>query len=90
MSDQSELDDLAEYLVRTTRFTPAEVRRLVAEVLNFLDDTPENFVRRRHLALRNQGLGNSEIFLLLLKEVRARRFRAPEFTERQIRRIIYG
>lgn len=90
MSDLTELDDLVAYLVRTSRLTPAEVSRLLDEVFAFLDDTPEDFVRRRHLSLQARGLSNSEIFTQLTHELRARRFRAPEFTERQIRRIIYG
>lgn len=93
MSDlppDAELNDLADYLVRSSRLTHGEARRLIGEVMHFLDELPEEFVRRRHLALQSQGLSNSEIFAQLTAELRARRFRAPAFSERQIRRIIYG
>jgi len=90
MSSDVDLNDLAEYLVRSSRLNANEARRLIDEVLNFLDELPEDFVRRRHLWLQTQGLSNSEIFTRLSNELRQRRFRAPEFTERQIRRMIYG
>ena len=93
MSDLSadiELDDLAEYLSRSSRLSHSEALRLIDEVLSFLDDLPEDFVRRRHWSLQTQGLSNSEIFIRLASELRARRFRAPEYTQRQLRRMIYG
>ena len=86
----TEMEDLVDYLVRSTRLTQNEVRRLLGEVLNFLDELPDDFVRRRHLELQARGLGNSEIFSRLSAELGARRFRAPTYSERQIRRIIYG
>jgi hypothetical protein len=85
-----ELNELAEYLGRSSRLSQGEALRLIDEVLNFLDELPEDFVRRRHLSLQTQGLSNSEIFVQLASELRTRRFRAPEYSERQIRRIIYG
>jgi len=90
MSDQTELDELIAYLVRTTRLTPAEATRVVHEVLSFMDDTPEDFIRRRHRALQSAGCSNSEIFSRIAAELTQRRFRASELSERQIRRIIYG
>ncbi len=90
MSSDVELNDLADFLVRSSRLTESEARRLIGEVMHFLDELPEDFVRRRHLSLQARGLSNSEIFAQLTVELRARRFRAPEFTERQIRRMIYG
>jgi len=89
-STDTELHDLVEYLSRSSRLNPSEALRLIDEVLNFLDELPEDFVRRRHWSLQTQGLSNSEIFTQLASEVRARRFRAPAYTARQIRRIIYG
>ena len=90
MSSDAELNDLAEYLVRSSRLTASEAKRLIDEVLNFLDELPEDFVRRRHWTLQTQGMSNSEIFAQLASELRQRRFRAPSYTERQIRRMIYG
>jgi hypothetical protein len=90
MSDLSELQELVAYLVRTSRLSPQEATRVVGEVLAFLDETPEAFVRRRHLALQAEGLSNSAIFARIGAELAQWRFRAPQYSERQIRRIIYG
>jgi polyhydroxyalkanoate synthesis regulator phasin len=90
MSEPIELADLVDYLVRTTRLSHAEATRLVDEVLSFLDEQPGDFVRRRHLALQGEGLSNSEIFTRLAAELERWRFRAPAYSERQLRRIIYG
>jgi hypothetical protein len=85
-----ELDELVQHLVRGSRLTPSEVGHLIEEVIAFLDCTPSDFVRRRQLNLRSEGLTNSEIFAQLQSELRQRRFKAPEYSERQLRRIIYG
>jgi hypothetical protein len=90
MSDLSELQELITYLVRTTSLSPGEATRVVGDVLAFLNETPEAYIRRRHLALQAEGLSNSEIFARLVSEVAQLRFRAPGLSERQIRRIIYG
>jgi hypothetical protein len=90
MSEPAELEDLVTYLVRTTRLSRAEASRLVGEVLSFLDERPEEFVCRRHRALQGEGLSNSEIFARLAAELRRWRFRAPAYSERQLRRIVYG
>jgi len=90
MSDLSELQELIAYLVRTTHLSTGEATRVVGDVLSFLSETPEAFVRRRHRTLQAEGLSNAEIFAQLVPELAQWRFRAPELSERQIRRIIYG
>ena len=90
MSEPTEFEDLVSHLVRTTRLSHTEAIRLVDEVLAFLDERPEEFVSRRHRALRREGLSNSEIFLRLAAELERWRFRAPAYSERQLRRLIYG
>jgi len=90
MSEPNELADLVDYLVRTTRLSRPEATRLVGEVLAFLDERPEEFVCRRHRALQDEGMSNSEIFARLAAELEHRRFRAPAYSERQLRRMIYG
>ena len=86
----ADLDELVEYLARTSRLDRSETRRLVDEVVAFLTEQPEEFVRRRHLALQRQGLANAAIFARLQTELAQRRFPAPAYTTRQLRRIIYG
>jgi hypothetical protein len=90
MSEPIEFEDLVTYLVRTTRLSASEAIRLVDEVLSFLDERPEEFVCRRHRTLQGEGLSNSEIFARLSTELARRRFRAPAYSERQLRRMIYG
>jgi hypothetical protein len=90
MSEPNELSDLVEYLVRTSRLTRSDAIRLVDEVLSFLSERPDEFVCRRHGTLQAEGLSNSEIFSQLQAELSRWRFRAPVYTERQIRRLIYG
>jgi polyhydroxyalkanoate synthesis regulator phasin len=90
MSEPGELEDLIAYLVRTTRLTRSEARRLVTEVLCFLEEQPEEFVCRRHRVMQSEGLSNSEIFARIAAELRQWRFRAPAYSERQLRRIVYG
>jgi len=90
MSEPAEFEDLVAYLVRTSRLSRPEAARLVDEVLSFLRERPEEFVCRRHHALQSAGLSNSEIFARLTAELERWRFRAPSYSERQIRRMIYG
>jgi len=87
MSEPTEFEELVAYLVRTSR---PEATRLVGEVLSFLGERPEEFVCRRHQTLQSAGLPNSEIFSRLADELARWRFRAPAYSERQIRRMIYG
>jgi hypothetical protein len=82
--------ELVAYLVRTTRLSPTEAQRIVEEVLAAINETPEDFIRRRHAALQREGCANSEIFSRLATELAEWRFRATSYSERQIRRVIYG
>ena len=89
-AELADLDELVEYLARTSRLDRIEARRLVDDVVSYLIEEPEAFVRRRHLALQRQGLANAAIFARLQVELAQRRFPAPAYTTRQLRRIIYG
>ena len=82
--------DLLEHLERTTRLTPAEAERVVAEVVEYFSEPLESFVARRHAELQGDELRNPDIFSRIAAEVRQRRFAAPGLSERQIRRMIYG
>lgn len=90
MSDPVELQELTTYLSRSSRLSAAEAQRLIHEVLGFLQETPEDYVRRRHRALQAEGLSNVAIYLQLARELSVWRFRAPVYSQRQIRRMIYG
>lgn len=90
MSDLTGFEELVERLSRTGRLDAREARHLVDEVLAFLDDSLEQYVRRRHRELQREGLSNPDIYRQVALETTQRRFRAPELTARQIRRLIYG
>ncbi|GAB1822672.1 hypothetical protein [Herbidospora sp. RD11066] len=83
-------DDLIAHLMRTTSLGPGEAARVVADVLGYFGESTEAFVRRRHAEMRARGLGNDEIFRRVALELPARRVAAPELSQRQLRRIIYG
>ena len=66
------------------------VENVVVEILAYYRETPESFVRRRHLELRQQGHSNSSIYTTIKLEMDQRVFATEPHSERQIRRIIYG
>ena len=82
--------DLIEHLTRQTTLSPATAENTVAEILAYYAETPDSFVRRRHLELRQQGHSNSAIYAAIQQEIPLRLFAAEPHSERQIRRIIYG
>ena len=90
MSDAGDLDDLVAYVARSSGLGPSQARRIVDDVLNYLGESPEDFVRRRHAALLKLGRRNDEIYQRIAEELAQRRFPAPAFSLRQIRRIVYG
>ena len=85
-ADQS----LVDHLVATTELTAPEAVRVVEDVLAFHAEPVEAYVRRRHAELKAQGVRNSEIFARLAQELVHRVVAAPELSERQLRRIVYG
>ena len=90
MSDAGDLDDLVAYVARSGGLTASQARRIVDDVLTYLGESPEDFVRRRHAALLKLGRRNDEIYARIAAELVARRFPAPPYSIRQIRRIIDG
>jgi hypothetical protein len=83
-------DDLVEYLIRTCPLSPTEAGRVVADVLGYFSEPPADFVRRRHRELKAQGLTNDLAFDQIVTEIPQRRYAPPEFSVRQLRRIVYG
>lgn len=86
----SDLDDLVAYVARSSGLASQQARRIVDDVLSYLNESPEDFVRRRHAALLRLGRRNPEIYATIAAELTERRFPAPAWSLRQIRRIIYG
>jgi hypothetical protein len=89
----SEIDlfpELTQYLAATTPMGPAEVRRVVADVLSYFSEPADAFVRRRHRELQADGLANAEIFTKVAEELAGRRVVAATLSARQLRRLVYG
>ena len=82
--------DLVAHLVRTSGLSDGEARRVVSDVLAYFSETADEYVRRRHSEMQASGLRNDEIFARVGDELAARRVAAPQLTDRQMRRLVYG
>lgn len=83
-------DELVRHVAATTGLPQATASRVVADVAAYFAETVEDYVRRRHGEMRLMHAKNEEIWPRLAAELGARRFGAPELSERQLRRMVYG
>ena len=82
--------DLVDRIATSTGLSPAEAARVVEDVIAFHAEPVEDYVRRRHAQLKTYGAKNPEIFARIAEELADRVVAAPELTERQLRRLVYG
>lgn len=82
--------DLIIHLTRSSPLSPGEAERLIAEVLGYFSEPAEDFVRRRHGELKARGLPNDRAFDQIAAELQHRLVAPPQYSLRQLRRIIYG
>ena len=82
--------DLVTHVAATTGLDPDVARRVVEDVLAFHAEPVADFVRRRHAQLKTYGARNPEIFARISEELAHRVVAAPELSERQLRRLVYG
>jgi len=82
--------ELVDHLCRNSALTAGEAEHIVREVLTYFRESPEDFVRRRHLELQALGWTNARIFSAIRHEMTHTRFTCTPLSERQIRRLIYG
>ncbi|GAB4085188.1 hypothetical protein GCM10028784_18180 [Myceligenerans cantabricum] len=82
--------DLVAHVAATTGLTPAEAGRVIGDVVAYYAEPVEDLIRRRHAELRTYGAKNPEIFARIADELSRRVVAAPELSERQLRRTIYG
>ncbi len=82
--------DLVRHVTASTGLPHATAVRVIADVLAYFDETVEEYVRRRHHEMKLRQLKNAEIWSAISAEMATRRFGAPDLTERQLRRIVYG
>jgi hypothetical protein len=78
------------YLEAKYGFEPSELDQFLEDCWAFTDESPAEFIRRRHGELQREGLRNEAIYHRLATEAAAGRFRSPPLSLRQLRRIIYG
>ena len=81
---------LVAHVVATTSLTPGEAARVIDDVIAFHAQAVEDYVRGRHAQLKTYGAKNPEIFARIAEELAQRVVAAPELSERQLRRIVYG
>lgn len=81
---------LVRHVVATTGLSATDAARVIEDVLAFHHETVEAYVRRRHSELKLRGAKNVDIFTVLRDELADHLVAAPDLSERQLRRIIYG
>lgn len=81
---------LVHHVVTSTGLGAAEAARVIEDVLAFHAEPVADYVRRRHGELKVHGARNPEIFARLREELASRVVAAPDLSERQLRRIVYG
>ncbi|MGB7052478.1 MAG: hypothetical protein WBG41_12980 [Acidimicrobiales bacterium] len=87
---RDEWGELVRHVTRTTLMDPYVATRVIEETVAYFSESVEDVVRRRHRELQSLGIGNAEIFRRIREELGCRPVAAPDLTERQIRRLIYG
>jgi hypothetical protein len=70
--------------------TAGEAVRVIEDVVAFHAQPVEEYVRGRHARLKTHGARNPEIFAQIAEELGQRVVAAPELSQRQLRRIVYG
>jgi hypothetical protein len=83
-------DELVTHLAGSSPLSPGEATRVVAEVLGYFSESAEEYVRRRHRELKAEGLTNDRVFARIAAELPSWRVTPPQFSLRQLRRVVYG
>jgi hypothetical protein len=87
---QRPFEDLVVYVTRSSALGVGEAERLIAEVVGYFSEPAQTFVRRRHGELKARGLTNDQAFQQIAAELQQRLVSPPEYSQRQLRRIVYG
>jgi hypothetical protein len=82
--------DLVRHVAASTGLPEATAARVVADITAYFTETIEDYVRRRHGEMRLMRRKNDDIWPQIAAELVGRRYGAPELSERQLRRIVYG
>jgi hypothetical protein len=82
--------DLVRHVALSTGLDEATAARVVADVVAYFGQTVEEYVVARHEDLKSRNRKNDDIWPVIMAELRDFRFRAPDTSERQLRRMVYG
>jgi hypothetical protein len=82
--------DLIRHVAATTGLDEATASRVVADVMAYFGQTAQEYVIKRHQDLKSRNRKNDDIWPLIADELKARRFKSGELSERQLRRMVYG
>ncbi len=82
--------NLVAHVMASTGLSAPEAVRVIEDVVAFHAESLEAYVRRRHAELKTYGAKNPEIFTQITTELADRVVAAPELSERQLRRLVYG
>jgi len=82
--------ELVARVADASGLTRGEAARVIGDVLAHYAEPVEVYVRRRHHELQTYGMRNAEAFRTIGAELRSRLVAAPDMSERQLRRLIYG
>jgi hypothetical protein len=82
--------ELVRHVAQSTGLDEATAARVVADVVAYYGQTVEEYVVERHEELKCRNRKNNDIWPEIMAELRDRRFRAPDTSERQLRRMVYG
>ncbi|HEY6495255.1 MAG TPA: hypothetical protein VIZ43_18420 [Trebonia sp.] len=88
--DDSYPQDLVRHVALSTGLDEATASRVVADVVAYFGQTVEQYVTERHEDLKSRNRRNDDIWPLITEELKTRRFKAGELSERQLRRMVYG
>ena len=88
--DDSYPQDLVRHVARSTGLDEATASRVVADVMAYFGQTVEEYVIQRHENLKSRNRRNDDIWPQIMDELKARRFKSDELSERKLRRMVYG
>lgn len=82
--------DYVNHLCQLYPLKKEDLLRLWEEFQEYYKETPEEYIRRRHIELQSKGYRNQDIFKKIQDQLKIQRFKSTPLSTRQIRRIIYG
>ncbi len=82
--------ELVAHVASSTGLASSDAERVIEDVLHWYAETAEIYVRRRQAELNADGTRNEAAFAVIASELRSRLVSPPAFSQRQLRRIVYG